>query len=94
MTNPRRPSPARRAGRALACAALAALPLAGSACGGLAPQQDVTAAQVVIDLTDAVNDLRQENALLQAQIDSLRGEVARQDTLVRQLAGAMGVLPR
>jgi hypothetical protein len=49
---------------------------------------------VIVDLTDAVNDLRQENALLQGQIDSLRMEVARQDTLVRRMAASVGILPR
>jgi hypothetical protein len=38
--------------------------------------------------------LRADNALLQAQIDSLRGVVAYQDTLVRQLAASAGLSVR
>ena len=72
----------------------AAVALAVAACGGIAPSSDVSTAQVIVDLTDAVNDLRQENAILQGQIDSLRQEVARQDTLVRQMAASVGILPR
>lgn len=39
-----------------------------------------------MDLGNAMGQLRDENALLQADIDSLRGAVAYQDSIVRQLA--------
>ncbi len=39
-----------------------------------------------MDLGTSVMQLREDNALLQAQIDSLRGAVAYQDTILRQLA--------
>ncbi len=39
-----------------------------------------------MDLGNAMGQLREENALLQADIDSLRGAVAYQDSIVRQLA--------
>lgn len=94
LVSPFSTPPARRALRASGLALALAAGAAGAACTGVSPQQDVSTAQVVVDLTDAVNELRQENAVLQGQIDSLRIEVARQDTLVRQMAGAMGVLPR
>jgi len=45
----------------------------------------------IIQLGDGLNDLRQENAVLQQQVDSLRLFVARQDTVIRQLANLAGV---
>ena len=48
--------------------------------------------QALVELSDAVNDLRRENSVLQEQIDSLRVVVARQDTMVRNLANLAGVL--
>ena len=54
-------------------------------------EQDISTAQTLIELGDAVNDLRQDNATLQQQIDSLRLVVARQDTVVRQVANLAGV---
>ena len=56
---------------------------------------DASMAQVVIEMGDAVNELRAENAMLQAQVDSLAIVVAKQDTVVRSLAAAAGiVMPR
>ena len=55
------------------------------------PPADVTAGQTLIELSDAMNALRQDNAILQAELDSLRTVVARQDTLVRRLAELAGV---
>jgi hypothetical protein len=40
---------------------------------------------------DELNNSRQETAVMHEQIDSLRIMVARQDTLLRQLAGMAGV---
>lgn len=54
-------------------------------------QGDVPTGQALIELGDALNGVREENALLQAQVDSLRNVVARQDTLLRRLAGAAGM---
>ncbi|HEX5076945.1 MAG TPA: hypothetical protein VFW03_27295 [Gemmatimonadaceae bacterium] len=45
----------------------------------------------IIQLGDGLNDLRQDNAALQQQVDSLRLVVARQDTIIRQLANLAGV---
>ncbi len=76
----------------LSRAALAgALVLPVAACVRPDPAADMSAGQSMLDLSDAVNGLRSDNALLQAQIDSLRGEVARQDTVIRRLAGAAGM---
>jgi len=61
-------------------------------CQGAAPSTaDVSTGQMLVELSDALNDIRQDNALLQAQIDSLRGEVARQDTVLTRLAAAAGI---
>ena len=51
----------------------------------------VSTGQALIELSDAVNDVRQETAVLQEQIDSLRLVVARQDSLVTRLALTAGV---
>jgi hypothetical protein len=37
---------------------------------------------------------REDNALLQAQIDSLRGALAYQDTILRQVAAGAGIQMR
>lgn len=58
--------------------------LVPSACG-VTPSADTGAAEAIVELGDAVNSLRQDNALLQAQIDSLRAQVARQDTLIARV---------
>jgi peptidoglycan hydrolase CwlO-like protein len=52
---------------------------------------DVAVAQTINEMSDAVNELRQENANLQAQIDSLKAVAAKQDTVVRNLAALAGV---
>jgi hypothetical protein len=65
-----------------------ALGIALAGCRGVVPQAntDVSSGQMVMDLGTSVMQLREDNALLQAQIDSLRGAVAYQDTILRQLA--------
>lgn len=42
-------------------------------------------------MADELNATRQESAVVQERLDSLRFVVARQDTLLRQLAGMAGV---
>ena len=61
------------------------------ACAAPAPASNTDAGQAFMELSDALNQVRQDNALLQAQIDSLRLVVARQDTLIRRLAAVTGV---
>jgi hypothetical protein len=73
--------------RYVACAL--ALTLACAACP--ASRADVAISEQIIQLGDGLNDLRQENAVLQQQVDSLRLVVARQDSVVRQLANLAGV---
>lgn len=56
------------------------------------PQGDeVSQAQLLLDLGDALSELRGQDAMLQDQVDSLRGALARQDTLILRLAAATGV---
>jgi hypothetical protein len=63
--------------------------LACAACP--ASRADVAISEQIIQLGDGINDLRQDNAALQQQVDSLRLVVARQDTVIRQLANLAGV---
>lgn len=56
-----------------------------------ASRADVAISEQIIQLGDGLNDLRQDNAALQQQVDSLRIVVARQDTVMRQLANLAGV---
>ena len=55
---------------------------------------DMATTQAVVDIGNMVTQLREENADLQAQIDSLRAAAAYQDTIVRQLAAGAGVTVR
>ena len=57
-----------------------------------ASRADVAMSEQIIQLGDGLNDLRQDNAVLQQQVDSLRLVVAKQDTVIRQLANLAGVL--
>lgn len=67
------------------------VPLLAACNGTVAAPGDMTTSQAVIDIGNMVVQLREENAQLQAQIDSLRSVAAYQDTVVRQLAGAAGL---
>ena len=73
--------------RQVACALM--LTLGCTACP--ASEADVAMSEQIIQLGDGLNDLRQENAALQQQVDSLRLVVVRQDTVSRQLANLAGV---
>ena len=68
------------------CACGAAVVLVAGVCpqqsGGVSPEL----VQTLNDLGDAIASLNQQTAEMQEQIDSLRAQVARQDTLVRRLA--------
>ncbi len=58
------------------------------------PSANVASAQAILDLESAVLQLREDHALLQAQIDSLRDVSAYQDTILRQLATLSNVAVR
>lgn len=68
---------------------LAAALLAGGCSAGSSPQMNV--GEALVELGDALNGVREENAFLQQQLDSLRTVVARQDTVIRRLTVAAGV---
>lgn len=69
---------------------------AAAACDGSipTPSSDISTGQAFIDLNAQLSQFREDNALLQQQIDSLRGVTAYQDTIVRQLAAAAGISMR
>ena len=62
-----------------------------AACGGPVTSGDTTLAETLIDMSDALVSVREETALLQAQVDSLREQVARQDTVLRRLSSMAGI---
>jgi len=68
------------------------LSLSASAAACSVPSRsDLEVMQSVNDLGDAVNAMRQDYGVLADQVDSLRLMVARQDTVLRQLANLAGV---
>jgi hypothetical protein len=56
-----------------------------------ASRADIAISEQIIQLGDGLNDLRQDNAVLQQQVDSLSLVIARQDTVIRQLANLAGI---
>jgi hypothetical protein len=74
-------------------ACIACIAIAAAACGGSAgiATGDVGTAQTIVEMGEAVNALQQETAAMQAQVDSLSAVVARQDTVLRRIAGMAGV---
>lgn len=55
------------------------------------PQADTIMAEQMRDLADELNAARQETAAIHEQVDSLRLALARQDTLLRQIANLAGM---
>lgn len=81
-----------RRNRAVAAITLVLLPFAATSCGLPAVQSsDVSQGELMLQLSDALAGMRSEDADLQAQVDSLRAVVARQDSLLVRLAAATGV---
>jgi hypothetical protein len=64
-----------------------------AACGAPVTSGDTTLAETIIGMSDALAGVQEETALLQAQVDSLREQVARQDTVLRRLASMAGITP-
>ncbi len=54
------------------------------------PNADIELQQSLYDLQDLLVQMRDETAMLQMQVDSLQGVVARQDTSLRRIANLMG----
>jgi len=59
--------------------------------GCRSPQSDAYLLEQLKQMGDELNLARQQSADLQAQLDSLRTVVAKQDTLLTRLAGMAGV---
>ena len=55
------------------------------------PRAEANVAQAMIDLGTQVSSMQQDYAILQSQVDSLRGVVAHQDTIITRLAGMVGL---
>jgi hypothetical protein len=54
-------------------------------------ETDIQQAEALLQLGDGLNEMRTQVGDMQAQVDSLRSIVARQDTIIRQLANLAGV---
>lgn len=73
----------------------AAILLAISLTGCPLSEQDLQTAQALVDIGDAVNEMRQGFTDIQDQLDSLKMVMAKQDTIIRTLANLAGVqVPR
>lgn len=70
-----------------------ALAVSLAACNGVipSPSREGAQGQMMLDLADVLNQIRDQSAGLQDQIDSLRDVVYQQDTVIRKLALAAGV---
>jgi hypothetical protein len=77
--------------RARARLALAAAALLGACGASVDPTRDLSTGEAIVGLSDAIAGLREESAVLQDQLDSLRLVVARQDSALARIAAATGV---
>ena len=80
----------RRARFWVRCLTLSLGATAAAACS-VPSRSDLEVMQSVNDLGETVNAIRQDYGVLADAVDSLRLVVARQDTVVRQLANLAGV---
>ena len=55
------------------------------------PRAEANIAQAMIDVGTQISAMQQDYAVLQSEVDSLRGVVARQDTIITRLAGMAGL---
>lgn len=69
---------------------LAVLAMVASACG-LTEQPGVNTAELLVETQEVVLGLREELAAFQDQLDSLRVELTRQDSLLRIMANLQGM---
>ena len=58
------------------------------------PRAEANIAEAMMQVGTEMSALRQDYAMLQNQVDSLRGVVARQDTLITRLASLANMSPR
>lgn len=79
--------------RRVAALAVLVLSVSAAACNGVlpAPSSEASQGQAMMDLTDVLNQIRDQSAGLQDQVDSLREVVYHQDTIIRQLAQNAGI---
>jgi hypothetical protein len=59
--------------------------------GCRSPQSDAYLIEQLRQMGDELNASRQQAADLQSQLDSIKGVVARQDTLLTRIAGMAGI---
>jgi hypothetical protein len=71
------------------CVMLAALLL----CSCRDPRAEANIAEAMMQVGTEISAMRQDYAMLQSQVDSLRGVVARQDTLLTRLATLANMPP-
>jgi hypothetical protein len=55
------------------------------------PRAEANIAQAMTDVGTQLSAMQQDYSMLQAQVDSLRGVVARQDTIIGRLASMAGL---
>jgi hypothetical protein len=55
------------------------------------PRAEANIAQAMTDVGTQLSAMQQDYAVLQGQVDSLRGVVARQDTIISRLASMAGL---
>ena len=68
-----------------------AVAIASTAACGMTDQPSVNSAELLVETQEVVQGLREELAMFQDQIDSLRVELARQDSLLRVMANLQGM---
>jgi hypothetical protein len=93
LTRPRTTALAGARRQRLGFLALLLAVVATAGCSGAlpSPSRDVNQGQMMLDLTEALNAIRDQSASLQDQVDSLRDVIVRQDTVLRQLALTAGI---
>lgn len=55
------------------------------------PRAEANIAQAMTEVGTQISSMQQDYAILQGQVDSLRGVVARQDTIILRLASMAGL---
>ena len=70
---------------------IAVLAAAALVAGCRDPRAEANIAQAMIDVGTQISAMQQDYAILQSEVDSLRTVVARQDTVIRNLASLAGL---
>jgi hypothetical protein len=89
-TIPSRPRSTRRSPTLLMLCVLVASGLLAS-CRD--PRAEANIAEAMVQVGTEISAMRQDYAMLQNQVDSLRGVVARQDTIITRLASQANIAP-